>query len=50
MSPERTGLEGRTVELFVKASRGDFDQLPDSGIDDIQAQLTYRPTWLYVPD
>ena len=25
-----SGLEARSVELFVKASRGDFDQLPDT--------------------
>ena len=43
-----SGLEGRKVELFIKGSRGDFDQLPDSGIDDISARVTYRPCWLYI--
>jgi hypothetical protein len=37
------------VELFLKASRGDLDQLPDSGIDDISARAFYRPSWLIVP-
>jgi hypothetical protein len=41
--------EGRTVEFFIKASRGDFGDIPDSGIDDISARATYRPCSLYVP-
>lgn len=45
-----SGPEGRTCELFVKASRGDFDTLPDTGIDDISAKVFYRPSWLFVPD
>jgi hypothetical protein len=24
------GMEGRTVEVFIKPRRGDFDRLPDS--------------------
>jgi hypothetical protein len=44
------GLENREVELYVRGSRGDFDQLPDAGIDDISAQVSYHPCWLYVPD
>lgn len=44
-----SGLEERPVELFLKGSRGDFDQLSDSGIDDISAQVFYRPSWLTVP-
>lgn len=44
-----SGLEGRKVELFLKGSRGDFDQVPDSGIDDISAQAFYRPSWLIAP-
>jgi len=44
-----SGLENRKVELFVKASRGDFDQTPDSGIDDLSARVHYRPSWLIVP-
>jgi hypothetical protein len=44
-----SGLEGRDVEFFLKASRGDFDQLPDSADDGLQAQVFYRPSWLVVP-
>ncbi len=43
------GLEGRTCEVFIKGSRGDFGQLPDNGVDDISARVTYRPSWLFVP-
>jgi hypothetical protein len=42
-------LEARPVEVFLKWSRGDFDQLPDSGIDDGTARLFYRPSWSTVP-
>jgi hypothetical protein len=42
-------VEGRSTEVFVKASRGDLGGLPDSGIDDISARLSYRPCWLTVP-
>jgi hypothetical protein len=45
-----SGLEGRSVELFVKDSRGDFDQLPDTGIDDSGLQVLYRPSWLQIPE
>jgi hypothetical protein len=45
-----SGLEGRPVEMFLKASRGDLDQVPDSGIDDISARVYYRPSWLFIPD
>lgn len=45
-----SGLEGRSVELFVKWSRGDFDQIADSGIDDGGVQALYRPCWLFVPE
>lgn len=44
------GIEGRSTELTVKASRGDLDTSPDSAIDDISARVFYRPSWLYVPD
>lgn len=45
-----SGLEGRTVEFFLKASTGDFltsqdvDQTPD-----ISARPFYRPSWVTVP-
>jgi hypothetical protein len=45
-----SGLEGRPVELFLKSSRGDLADVPDSGIDDISARVTYRPCWLFIPD
>jgi hypothetical protein len=44
------GQEGRTTQVFIKGSRGDFDQLPDAGIDDISARVYYRPSWLHVPE
>lgn len=44
-----SGIEERKVELVLKASRGDFDTLPDSAIDDISAQVFYRPSWLTIP-
>lgn len=44
------GLEGRTTEVFVKASRGDLDQLPDGGnADDLQVRVYARPSWLFTP-
>jgi len=43
------GLEGRSAELFLKASRGDMDELPDSGIDDIAAKIYASRSWLTVP-
>lgn len=44
-----SGLENRKVELYLKTSRGDFDLIPDTGIDDISAQVFYRPSWLLTP-
>jgi hypothetical protein len=44
-----SGLEGRTVETFLKASRGDLVELPDGGIDDISARIYYQPSYLFVP-
>ena len=43
-----SGPEGRTVQTFIKATRGNFDNLPDRGIDDISARVFYRPCWLFV--
>ena len=42
-----SGLESRPVQIFLKASRGEFDNEPDSGIDDISAHIVYRPSYLY---
>ena len=47
--PSYVGLEGRTVQMFVKASRGDLDAQADAGIDDISAYVTYRPSYLFTP-
>ena len=44
-----SGLEGGTIQAFLKMSRGDFDQLPDSGIDDLSARIFYRPSYLITP-
>lgn len=43
-----SGAEGRTAQFFLKASRGDLDKLPDTGVDDISARVTYRPSYLFV--
>jgi len=45
-----SGLEDRPVELYVSTSRGDFDQIPDTGLDDFTVQVFYRPCVLFVPD
>jgi hypothetical protein len=37
-----------TVEVFVKASRGDFAITPDIGIDDASARVFRRASWLTV--
>lgn len=45
-----SGLEGRPVELFLKASHGDLDQLPDvSNGDDLSVTPFIRPSWLITP-
>lgn len=45
----QSGSEGRPVELMWATSRGDMDQLPDSGLDDISVTPKYRPCYLTVP-
>jgi hypothetical protein len=40
-------VDGGTVEVFIKATRGDVGQLPDAGIDDLSARVFYRPSWLF---
>jgi hypothetical protein len=42
------GLEGRAVELFLKGSRGDLGELPDSDVDDIGAKIFAKRSWLTV--
>ena len=44
-----SGLESRTLQVFLKPSRGEFDNEADSGIDDLSAQTFYRPSFLYTP-
>jgi hypothetical protein len=44
------GLEGSTVQFFIKGSRGDIYTLPDSGIDNISARVSYRPSFIFVPE
>lgn len=41
-----SGLEGRATEFFIKASRGDLQNIADSGIDDISARVYYKPCYL----
>lgn len=46
-----SGLEGRTVQVLVKGSRGDLDQVSPGSTavaDDISARAYYRPSWLFV--
>lgn len=43
------GLEGRSVELFVKNSAGDFDEVADSSIPDLKVQVFASRSWLTVP-
>jgi hypothetical protein len=45
-----SGTEGRPVEILLVPSRGDFDQLPDSGgTDALDVTINARPTWLFRP-
>jgi hypothetical protein len=45
-----SGLEGRTAEVFLRPSSGDFDQGADTPLSNIQAQIRYRPSYLFVPE
>jgi hypothetical protein len=42
-----SGLEERPVELLLKGTRGDFENLPDTGTDDISARVYYRASFLF---
>jgi hypothetical protein len=44
-----SGLEGRTVEVFLRPTRGDLDTLPDLARDALSVSLTYQPSWLFPP-
>lgn len=43
-----SGLENRKVEIYIKGSRGDFADIADTGIDNISAQVFYRPSWVFL--
>ena len=43
-------LEGRTTEFFIKMSRGDMQTLADPALDDLSARVSYRPSYLQVPE
>jgi hypothetical protein len=45
-----SGLSQGTVEFFLKHSRGDIYDLPDQGIDNISARVSYRPSYIFVPE
>jgi len=45
-----SGPEERPVEIGLKWSRGDFEELPDSGLDKVGARLAYRPCFSHVPE
>lgn len=45
-----SGREGRSVQVGIKPSRGNFRTAPDAGLDAIKGQLSYRPCWSYVPE
>lgn len=42
-----SGIEERPVELFIKWSRSDLGDIPDAGVDDASARVTYRASWLF---
>lgn len=46
-----SGLEARPVELFVRATRGDFDTQPDTSgaTDTLTVTTTVRPSFLFRP-
>jgi hypothetical protein len=43
------GIEGRDVEVLIKPSEGNLDDLPDSGRDAPSVRIAYRPSWLFPP-
>jgi hypothetical protein len=44
------GMEARTTEIFLKPSFGDLGQASDSKLLRLQAQMRYRPSYLFVPE
>ena len=45
-----SGMESRTTEIFLKPSFGDLDKASDSQLTRLQAQMRYRPSYLFVPE
>lgn len=41
--------QGGPVEVMVATSRGDFERLPDSGLDDVSVETYSRRSWLTAP-
>lgn len=45
-----SGVEDRPCEIFLKATRGDFDRIPDSAAADaLSVTVNARPSWLFRP-
>lgn len=45
-----SGMEGRSVQLFCKPSRGDLNVLPDSAPSDaLTVTVSYRPSYIFRP-
>ena len=45
-----SGLEQRTTEIFLKPSFGDLDKASDSQLLRLEAQMKYRPSYLFVSE
>ncbi len=44
-----SGLESRPIQVFLKPTRGDLDQLADSGLDSLSVIPKVRPSYLFRP-
>jgi hypothetical protein len=44
------GFQGRSVELLLRSSQGDFDQLPDLALGALSTRVFYNASWLFLPD
>jgi hypothetical protein len=44
-----SGLESRPIQVFVKPTRGDLDQLADGGLDGLSVIPKVRPSYLFRP-
>lgn len=46
-----SGLEGRTTQVFLKPTVGNFSNIQDQTVDlPLSAKVFYRPCWLFVDD